>query len=161
VCWTYLDTAEQRAAAVESLRRAVASWLAAAPVYDLVTADGKAGPDAPGYSSVPMKVLVLNDAVQDLEDAVNQHPLQNPCPDRLALRPRSQRWDSRFEYVRFAQVTPALPHSYADVLVRERVHYPYQEARAEVICDVGSVYRSSSGDVIVIWRMGGSSEKCS
>lgn len=135
-------------------------WLEAAPVYDVRTSGGNVDPEDPAYSTLIMNCLTIDGAVDEIGRAVNESLGQHPCPDSLSFSPRTHRSQSEFEYLSFATVSPTLPDRYSDVLVRQRVfdHAPRsrigdsEDTRPEVQHDVGSIYRSPSGDVVVLWR---------
>lgn len=155
VCWTHLGTAEQRDAAHERLNQWIREWLAAAPVYPVSTNDGKPHPDDPAYKRVPMSVLGPSDAAHDLGKAIEKLVRPFFCPDTLAFAPEEMRSDWEFEFLEFPAGSFILPERYADAMVRERHHFRSRSLPAEVKRDVGSIHRSPSGDVIVIWRLSG------
>lgn len=149
-----LRSYDDREAARGRLRQAMHDWLTAAPVYQVRTNAGKVDPADPAYSTTPMSVLTVRDAVEDLGHAVNKYPRQNRCPDRL-LRVLGRRLGWEFETLSFVDVSPTLPDRYSDVLIRHTERWRYQHMKPEVDSDIGSIYRSPGGDVVVLWRLSG------
>lgn len=153
VCWQPVRNFHDFGRAHERLDQAVRDWLIGAPLYQVRTNAAKVDPTDPAYSTTPMSVLTLPDAIEAIRGAVNRDSGQFPCPDVLMLVPsRESTWE--FENLSFANVSTNLPKGYSDVLIRERERYRHQtDNNPEVKVDVGSVNQSPSGDVVVIWRI--------
>jgi len=133
------------------LERAVLDWLRSAPVCQVHTIAGEVDPADPARRD-KLSVLTTDRAVELLSDLASSGSQYSVCPDEL--RPLRLRMPEMYDWIAFVGKAGKMLDRHLDALVRTRYKYHgvWSDADPDIDNELGSVHRSPSGDVVVLWH---------